>query len=601
MIGNIVMSALGERLKKDPKPSSRLYADSLMRAGEVNKVNMGAEFDVLMKMGDSAVEAFAESCMVPLTETAIDAKKNFDLVARDSSASHQAKVIATLRNNQAMADKTFMEAYLKQTGYILAAEAAQGQLQVQEQVLMPLQYINYLQSTARHIVPAEVVDNEIFIRQRHIKVAKIRGSETEYKFPEALQNKTYLDAVLSADNKSEICRVNTTDHPSNQVLDLVSLFGVGYSNTKDKINGVVKFKKIKLVGVAEPIVLADTYNNMIDLQKKGDTVIFTTVKDSLGTSHKIQIAATVDFVKSTMEYTATANVEEFYIEMSIKGGNFGRGIETREYKENFHYHVTKHIQGSFNWNYREVLQKMNFEHTDLIVTAAEMMGEVFDAAKDHYQYSELDKSWDELVALNTAGMLPSTDFVAALTVDLGPDPTKVAVVTDNPGSLRNTFINDAVTKLLLQVRNKYKPKTGMTTNMWTNLEIARVFGPEETVVAAGENYGGVSSIVNVRGGSIKGNVYKLVETQRENLASTEIKMIPFFNDANNETYKFLQWETRRFDDNSYRDPIAPNQPSFHVVDYFQFIGVNKAMYRLNITNKDALMGSSSFTVNTIEP
>lgn len=595
MIGNVTLYGnLGEKLNNQPTPNATRYAESLARANEALGISMTGEFTQMMSTGRGASNKWAESCMEPLRETQREVKKNFDTIAKSAGSSEHAKTLASLKYDQVSRDVKFMESYLKLTGQVMVAEALTNQLQVQEQVLMPLQYINYLQSTARHIVPAEVVDKEIFVRQKWVKEASVRGLGKTFKFPEALQSKEFLDAVLNADGKAIEHEVMLAAHPSSEILDIVSLFGTGYTAGKDKIEPVIEFKAVKLVGVADWIPLTSDYNTKVDRQKKGDFVIFKKIKDATNTVHDVKISGQVDFDACTMEFTSTANVEGFKIAATIKSGTFGRGITVKEYKEQFHYHVTKHIQGSFNWNYREVLEKMNFENTDLVVTAAELMAEVFDAAKDHYQFTELDKTYDELVTLEGIGMMSKDDFVKRLEIDLDVDPTKTALVTDNPGALRNTLINDGMTKLMLTVRDKYKPKTGWTTNMWTNLEIARILAPDHTVIGSGEDYGGVSSTVSVRGGSIAGYVYKMVETQREELTSTEIKMIPFINDPNVETFKFLQWETKRFDDNSYRDPAAPNQPSFHVVDHFQLIGVNKAMYKMNIKNKDKLMGNSEF-------
>lgn len=594
--------SLGDRLKSEAKPEMAVgYAESLSKELASSKAHMAGGFTVYMQLGEKKVQEFAESCMKPLQTTFIDAKKGFDAMAKDVGASRHAKVLAGLKYEQAARDVAFMESNFNQTTSILHLEALNNQLQVQEQVLLPLQYINYLQSTARHVVPAEVTDKEIFVRRRWIKEASVRGSDKKYRFPEALENKEYLDAVLNADGASKVVVLNTTTNPSTASVDLVGLMGNGYVSGKDKIEPVIKIKKIKVAGMSAAVSLPDNLNTTIDLQKKGDSVLFTQVVDKTtnpATVHDVKMSFQVDFEECKMEYTATANVAEIHLEMVIKSGTFGRGITVKEFKEEFHYNITRHIQGSFNWNYREVAQKMNFENTDMVVTAAEMMSEIFDAAKDHYQFSELDKTYDELVALNTLGMLSKDDFVAKVKIDLNVDPTKVAVVTDNPGALRNTFINDAMTKLMLEVKTKYKPKAGWSTNMWTNLEIARILAPDHTVIGAGDEYGGVTSLVSVRGGDIGGYVYKLVETQRESLESTEIKMIPFFNDGNIETFKFLQWEIKRMDDNSYRDPAAPNQPSFHVVDHFQMVGINKAVYKLDIINKDKLMGDAQFVVRS---
>lgn len=609
MLLNRFEGSIGTSKKTDTPVATRasLYAQSLVKVKEKVKMGMQAEFPILMMMGESMVNTFADATIKPIADEVIAAQKKYD----DARSSNNliALNIADMLLKQAKQDAKTLGDHAKLTTSILAAEAATGQLQVVEQLLLPLQFVNYISSTARNIIPTEVVDNEIFIRQRQVKIGMVTGDTTEYRFPEALKNKEFLSKVLMADNNAKVVSIDVAVNPSSQPVDLLSLMGPGFSAGKDKINPQLFIKKLYIadagtkadgttpIGTVE-CALREDYNVTADMQKKGDVNLigkvtgkYTDTVDNkpvvITKEYPVKLSGQVDFEKGTLEYHHTSNIVKFDIALSIYAGSFGRGVRTKEIKEQFHYHVKNHIQGSFAWNFREQIQKMNFEHTDMIVMAAEQMGEIFDAAKDQFQFTKLDEAWDELRELKSRNLLNSQELADQVTADLSPDPTKVAVVTDNPDGLRNRMINEAASKLMLSAKTKFQPKAGFCTNMWTNLEISRIYGPEE--IMSGDTYAGVSGVTPIRGGSIKGYQFKLVETAREDMDSNTIKMTPFFNDANMETFKFLQWETKRFDDNSYREPSKPNQPSFHVVDFFDFVGIAKPLMQLKITNKDKLM------------
>lgn len=573
----------GDRLLKDKAPQAKQYAESLQNMVASRNYSLKAEFVTIMSLPEAQRKEFAEGCMAPLASELKDINKEF--AANKNSSDLVAKNLTDLKMKTVKADHTFMEAYMAQTMQIFAAEAATGNLAPNQQVLLPLQYINTLGSSFRFIVPSEVATQAAFIRQKTRKYGYISGDTTEYPFPDALKNKTFLNAVLGADNQPTTWTVKLSEHPSTQVLDLLTPFGASIVKGKDKIGNLVRIKSITIDGVKK--VLAASYNTTIDPLKKGD---FTITLPTAVPGTKSFLGGEVNFEKSEMVFNASSDITEFELELTLRSGTFGRGIRTKEVKEQMHYAIDRHIQGTFSYNYREVMDKMNFENTDLVVLAAEIMTEIMEAAKDHYGYTEMDNKHAELTSLKAAGGLTSDDYVDGYTVNLGPDPTKIAVVTDNPGALRNTFINDGFSKLGLGFKTKYNPRAGFVTNMWTNLEVGRIVGPEESIITAGDSYAGVTANTTVRAGAVKGYQFKLVETQREDNTSTEIKMAPVFNDANMETFKFFQWETKMFNDNSYRDPSNMAAPSFHMVDHFKLLSIQAAMAKLNITNKDHLMG-----------
>lgn len=574
----ILYTDLTSNLAGKEAPVATAYAESLRKATETSKLNLAAEFTTIIHSGEAARNKVALYAMSAMYDQAEDAAKEEAIASKSGNtlSAHLAK----MKLSMAKQDVKFLESQLTALAHSMWGESGMGGLVSNQQVMLPLQYLNYMQSTFKYLVPSETATQRTLVKQKQRKVGWVEGDTKEYPFPDALQSSEFLEKVLKADTQKQVIPINTTAYPSSAPVALLDLMGPAVVKKRDKISPTLTIKSVTIAGKKRPLPYG--FNTSVDAVKKGDFSIVIKVDAT-----RYQLSGDVDFVNSEINYQATPGIEEFEVECGLYTGTFQRAVRTREYKEQLHISIDGGVAGVFSYNTMEIADKLTMENTDMVVTAAEIMNEIFEAAKDYNGFKYLDSKWDELVSLEAIGALSTDDKISSYTVNLGPDSAKY---TGDPGALRNRFVNDGISKLCLQMKTKMRK--AFVANCWTNLEISRVIDQngENVMFKQGDVYGGVSVPTVVRGAIIAGYSVKLVDTEREALDSKLIKMIAQSEDPTVETFKMLQWVTEFKTDNSYRDPQNPNMPCFTILDNFKVYSIFNVMARLTVLNADILMG-----------
>lgn len=581
------------KLAKAPtdKVSANLkgYTDTFIKESASLKTKLGVkELDLtqILRAGEKYREAMVNMSMKPLT---LEAEA---LAGRIESAEEgsNARLGMELRLGMLQNDITFMKESLGQTVTRTWGESI-GQPGVAPNMatVLPLQYINHIQNSFVKLVKTEVATKRMWPRQRVRNQVQVTGSDKIYYLPECLEDKSFLDLVLSAENRKKVVSVDTVAKPSTAVFNILAEFGADLVKGKDTLAPVAKLKYIvvdkAVVGTAEnvKITLDDTVAAMTNPLRRNMLSILVTEKTSKKEFH---IQMDFNFDEAIMRYLHTPGVLEIGFEAALAGGNFTRTITgMKSVREDFTVDIDEVISGTYSYNPMEALDKMTLENINTTVTAAEIMNTVLQAAKDRYGFKEMDTLWDQLTAATEVSRY-NHKFHAQ--IDFDPDPTKTNVRPSSIYTFRTETLDEGLSEMMLDFDLKLKPATGFVTSMWTSKQNGRLFGEMVKVIGAGEVYGGVTSGADIKCGTIQGRAFKLLETQREDADSATIKAAPFSNDANEETFTMLQWETRMINDNSIRDIKNITMPSIHIIDNFKLHATHNIQGRLNLTNKDKI-------------
>ena len=204
LYGNITE---GFKERKAPSSKTSHFAETMRATRDSMKLNIAAEFGAIIQSGEAARKKFAINTMKDLhTQVELEAEALGRVKGTDVLAEH----LAQMKYDMAQGDVKFMEAQLGAIAESFFAEATMGGLVANQQVLLPLQYLNYLQSTFKFIVPSESATQRTLVKQKQRKVGYITGDPTEYVFPDALNNPVFLKKVLGADTQiSYISRYNS--------------------------------------------------------------------------------------------------------------------------------------------------------------------------------------------------------------------------------------------------------------------------------------------------------------------------------------------------------------------------------------------------------
>ena len=215
----ILYTDLTSNLAGKEAPVATAYAESLRKATETSKLNLAAEFTTIIHSGEAARNKVALYAMSAMYDQAEDAAREEAIASKSGNTlgAHLAK----MKLSMAKQDVKFLESQLTALAHSMWGESGMGGLVSNQQVMLPLQYLNYMQSTFKYLVPSETATQRTLVKQKQRKVGWVEGDTKEYPFPDALQSSEFLEKVLKADTKKQVISIDTTLQPSSTPVALL--------------------------------------------------------------------------------------------------------------------------------------------------------------------------------------------------------------------------------------------------------------------------------------------------------------------------------------------------------------------------------------------
>lgn len=599
------------------KEVSRLggYSNHLKQWSESLKAknptfNHKTAFSTLMLANDESTKKYMEGFIKPLKTSLETYEKQLATVNPVDTARFNA---LQYKVNMAKADKTFMEAMMKNTAALFSESALGGMLKPNQQLTLPLQYLDAIQNTARHAVPFDATEVRTMIRQRVLRALIVDGQR--YLIPDAYKDADLLRKILSSDTKANTKELTLTGKRAFNILD-EAYAGVATKGL-DKLNPLATIVSITVMeaGKEVKLTLPSSHNeNVITYRLRGKYNLTVKSKDIADKIY--QVAGDINFETGDLTVLKSSDdIVKMEIKTSLGGGNFPKTFTPVEVREDKDFVIDNQISAQFTWNPVDLQDKLTLENIDALMSATSVIYETATHLKDFYVFEELNTYYNILKDSDVYSN-GNYEWHRIFEMDSSVAPNKDNVDNNgyrntNPLEWRKTALGESIDIMTINMGLKLNVGAGEFTNvMWAHPLNSRLIGGSTMVFGNGESYGGVVPQVEVKVGTIaeSGQVFRVVSTQRATQAvvnsstkavSKEIPSIAVSNRPEQETFKFWQWMTYFDQNGQIRNPNDLVHPTISYLDFFKLDMVHGIMGKLKLNNTEAFVPMAQGTFGVV--
>lgn len=572
--------------------------------------NHKVAFTALMLANDASTQKYIEAFMRPLKDTQKSIEKSLN--EADSKVPGKSLAAKAYKLDMANKDIAFMEAVYANTAKLFSESALGGMLKPNQQLTLPLQYLDAIQNSARHVVPFDAAEARTMIRQRVLRALVVDGQR--YILPDAYKDPELLRKILSADNKPKE-HVYTLTKRAFNIFD--EAYGGEATKGMDKLNPLATIESITVVEDGADVELkfkASDNENVVTYRLRGKFNV--SVKSKAKADTVYQVAGDINFETGDMTILKSEGVKAVKIKTSLNGGNFPKTFTPIEVRQDKDFVIDNHISAQFTWNPVDLQDKLTLENIDALMSATSVIYETATHLKDFYIYEELETYYNILKDTDVYGQ-GNYEFhqIFEVTANIAPSKDNVDnsgyMVTD-PIAWRKTNLGETLDILTTNIGLKLNVEAGQFSNvLWAHPLNARQFGSAQMVFGQGETYGGVAPSVDVKVGTTgdSGNLFRMVTTQRVAQATVDtqnankvtkyVPSIAVSNKPSQETFKFWQWMTYFDQNGQIRNPADLVHPTISYLDFFKLDMVHGIMGRLNLNNSDTFVSMAQGTQGVI--
>lgn len=558
--------------------------------------NHAVGFVNLMLARDKNTETYLESFVAPLKE---DRKK---LEEDKATATAADKILISEKISLINRDIAYTTSRMKQAGKLFLESALGGMLKPNQQLTLPLQYLETIQNNSRLVVPFDTCEARTMIRQRVLRQITVDG--VKHTLPDAYKDAALMRKILNTDTKKRTLNITN----AKRTWDLLAMFNTDAVAGMDKLNPLATFTYIYVDDGAKmpdgttvkptKIGIPLNHNEAVLTWRLRGKFNFTVKHPTLDVLY--QVAGGINFETGMLDILLSDNILSADLEVSLAGGNFPKTFTPTEVREDKDFVVDNQISAQFTWNPVDLQDKLTLENIDALMSATSTIYETATHLKDFYVFEELRTWW---------GLLKTDRMITGnynyhqqyeYDVKMYPDAaSNMQYMATDPVSWRNKTLGEGISILATSYGTKLNSREGFTSVFWGHPQTIRYYGDVNLVLEEGSEYGGVKMDASVLSGQVKGKNVRLVETQRapesemDTDGTTVLKYLPSIvlsNAPNEETFKFWQWMTYFDQQGQIRNPNDLVHPTISYLDFFKLDMVHGIMGRLNLNNHDKYIG-----------